>query len=227
MIEQTMDERGVYIFDVCGTLFYDDTTVGLLRWHFQRTGRAWPLRLLTLLFNGLSPGNFVIKVIERLTGCHFAKHLAIGLLRNETVCSLQTSAEQYVDHLLRERTVAPVFELFQRQAAAGSTTILASASVEPVIAELGRRFGSQHVCSRLEHRRGRYTGRLQTDLTGRKVAALSELPWEIRSQETHCFTDNLTDVELLQLCRHRYVVLHGPNHRRRWSLDNVTFVSAS
>lgn len=221
----TIDEDGLYIFDVCGTLFYDDTTVGLLRWHFQRTHRRWPLILLNVLFSAPAPGNFIVKVVERLTGLQVAKHLAIALLRNETVCSLRASAREYVDHLLRERTVAPVFDFFAR-AVHGATTILASASIDPVIGELSGRFGSRHVCSTLEQRQGRYTGRLQSDVTGQKVAALMQLPCDIRNQATHCFTDNVTDVELLQLCRHRYVVLHGPHHRRRWTLPDVTFVTA-
>lgn len=225
MTQKTIDEDGLYIFDVCGTLFYDDTTVGLLRWHFHRTHRRWALTLLNILFGARSPGNLIVKVVERLTGFQVAKHLAIALLRNETVCSLRTSAKQYVDHLLRERTVAPVFDFFHK-AVHGATTILASASIDPVIAELSGRFGSRHVCSTLEQRQGRYTGRLQTDVTGRKVAALVQLPCDLRNQVTHCFTDNVSDVELLQLCRYRYVVLHGRHHRRRWTLPDVTFVTA-
>lgn len=61
----------LFITDVCGTLVYDDTTLGLLKQHFsQQPERRWRLPMLRALTAHRSPFRLGIAVIERLTGKH-------------------------------------------------------------------------------------------------------------------------------------------------------------
>ena len=79
----------VYIVDVCGTLVRDDTTVGLLRYHFDRVDkRRWRIPMLQLLTAKLSPFRIGVAVIEKLSGRHVLKHLLVRMLRGNAANGL-------------------------------------------------------------------------------------------------------------------------------------------
>lgn len=214
------------IFDVCGTLFRDDTTLGFLFYLSRKTSRLrW--YLLNLLFHQRSPGLYALMILERLTGQHFGKHLAIHQLSGLPVEMVEREAEAYVDYLLARRVQKEIFPLFTRSLETGQT-ILASASLEPVVRALARRFQVDYVASSLQVSDGFYTGRLLNDMTGKKLAELQlRLGSEWTNRERHCFTDNFSDLELCQNCAHRTVVLLKPKHRRRWGSLTANYIEVA
>lgn len=205
----------VWILDVCGTLFRQDTTLGLLRHHFERRrlrGRALALASVT---ERKSPVLIAFKVLEKLSGRHLVKHAAIRLLAGQPLAELQQSAETYADELLDANSLAPVWQVLDERPA-NTQLILASSSLEPVVSALARRLGAEYVSSELEVRDGVLTGRLSKDLTGQKLAALRERFGSRVDSPARCITDNLTDRPLLERCAERFVVLHKDAHRGRW-----------
>ena len=220
--------REVHIFDVCGTLFREDTTVGLLRWHLRRRGQTIKSLTLEALFSRRSPLNLLMRILERVSGRHLAKHLAIGLLAGEPLSELEASAQEYAGHLLQSKTVASVFERLLVAQRAKSQVILASASLEPLIRAVSQRLRVQGIGSQLGVSSGCLTGKLERDLTGRKVDALAEaFGADLFSGQAFGYSDNLSDLELLLKCDHRLVVLHGPRERSRWHLPEAHFVELS
>ncbi len=216
---------GVYVVDVCGTLVRDDTTLGLLRHHFLRTGgrfgRVWFFDAMT---HDRSPVRFGFAIAEKLSGRHFLKHFAVRLLAGDTVDSLRESAAEYAAWLLAERQVAPVWRRLEEPLATGRV-VLASASLEPVVAALAKTMGVDYVASSLEELDGRLTGRYALDLTGRKEDALvGKCGEEVRAGVECVLTDNLTDRDLVEKARRACVVLHVPSHRARWDGVNAEFV---
>lgn len=212
------------IVDVCGTLVLDDTTVGLLKWHFARS-RRWRLWLLLFFTSRWSPARMLFVLAEKLSGKHLLKHRLVGLLRGDSVSDLQQSANQYADWLLGHRKVAGVWSLLDQTSHDGPL-LLASASIEPVVSALARRVGADHVASTLATENGRHLGLYDCDLTGRKIEALdSHLTPEWRAQAYMAISDNLTDRDLLNGAERAYAVVHDQRQRRRWGNMRLEYIT--
>ncbi|MBB3188796.1 haloacid dehalogenase-like hydrolase [Halomonas cerina] len=210
-------EPELYVVDVCGTLVFDDTTLGLVRHHFARDGtrplRAW-------LVNAVATPRRLpwwgVAVAEKLTGQQLLKHFAVRLLAGERSEALEQSAQEYAKRLLAERRIIPVWEMLEAPFATGRV-VLASASLEPVVAALASLTGARYVASRLEQRDGRLTGSYATDLTGRKPQALVEKYGEtLLENPVSVMTDNASDRALVERASVAYIVLHRAAHRKRW-----------
>lgn len=215
----------VYVVDVCGTLVHDDTTLGLLRHHFARDGNR---RVRYMLFWAMtarrSPLWLAFAVLEKLTGQHLLKHAAVRLLAGDRVNSLDQSAAEYAARLLMQRRVASVWPLLDVPLQA-RRVVLASASLEPVVAALASTMGVRHVASGLGQQAGILTGRYVSDLTGRKEQALIEkYGHDVLAGQVCAISDNFSDRSLLEKAAQAYVVLHSESHRQRWQGLNATFL---
>lgn len=216
----------VYFFDVCGTLFWDDTTLGLIFWHLNRRKYRARELLLKSLSSDRSPLRLLLTILEKLTGQHILKHLAFLMLRGETSLEVQISASEYASHLLKFRAIHETFEILYASLEQDDTVILASASVDPVITALGEKLGLATVSSELACHRGRLTGRLSRDLSGRKIEAISDKFGEtIFEGDTQAISDNLSDQALLARCKACTVILHKQAHKHRWRVKNATFLT--
>ena len=162
----------LYVVDVCGTLVRDDTTLGLLRHHFARDGHR---QIRYMLFRAVtarcSPLRLAFAVLEKLTGRHLLKHAAVRLLAGDQVVALNHSASEYAALLLAHRRITSVWPLLCAPMQAGRV-VLASASLEPVVAALASTMGVRHVANALGQEAGILTGHYESDLTGGKEQAL-------------------------------------------------------
>ena len=215
----------VYVVDVCGTLVRDDTTIGLLRHHFARDGNR---RIRYMLFCAMTARRSLLRlafaVLEKLTGQHLLKHAAVRLLAGDPVSSLDQSAAEYAARLLAYRRVASVWPLLNAPVQA-RRVVLASASLEPVVAALASTMGVRHVASGLGQQAGILTGRYVSDLTGRKEQALIEkYGHDVLAGQVCAISDNFSDRPLLEKAACAYVVLHRKSHRQRWQGLDATFL---
>lgn len=218
----------VYVVDVCGTLFRDDTTLGLLRHHFGKDkGRAWRRWLFNLASTRRSPFWFAFAVAEKLSGRHLLKHFLLRLLAGDRVAALEDSAREYAGILLSEKRIPAVWELLE-SAFDMKRVVLASASLEPVISALADSTGVRYVASTLEQYDGVLTGRYKTDLTGQKSQALlCKYGKEILGGQVCVFTDNFTDRALVESAAYSYIILHKSTHRERWKGVDATFLEVN
>lgn len=218
----------LFITDVCGTLVYDDTTLGLLRVHFsQQPERQWRLPMLRALTAHRSPFRLGVAVIERLTGKHVLKHLLVRMMKGDTVSSLESSAEIYAQWLLDHRKVPAVWNVIT-PAINDKHIILASASLQPIVSALAKQLGVRFVASELESSDGVLTGRYKNDLTGLKIKALSDvIGHDLSSSFYDAISDNITDQELLRGANRAYVVLHKASHKERWVGLTATYIRLS
>ncbi len=218
-------QQPLAIFDVCGTLFREDTTLGFLFFFTKKHSRPRWL-LLNGLFHRRSPLLWTLMVVERLSGRHVAKHLAVLQLANFSQSLVEQEAEAYVDFLLDRRIQPAVFPLFKKSLESGQT-VLASASLEPVIRALANRFQVDYLASSLGVRNGLYTGRLLRDMTGQKLVELRKrYSTDWANRDRHCYTDNFSDAELCRDCGRRTVILLKPGHRSRWGSLEATYLEA-
>lgn len=210
-------EVKTYVVDVCGTLVNEDTTFGLLTFHFdQFKGRPFRPYIFRFLTAQSSPVRWAFVVIEKLTGRHWLKYLVVRLLAGDYASALDESGRAYVKNLLMHCRVAPVWALLSK-VSQPDNIILASASLEPVVRALAHAIGAGYVSSTLEVRNGMFTGRYVEDLTGKKESAiLLKYGAEVLSNQYTAISDNLSDRALLAKASHAYVILHHESHRVRW-----------
>lgn len=222
------ENDSIYIVDVCGTLVHDDTTLGLLRHHFDRSSRRpWRSWLFKVVSTRCSPLWLAFAVAEKLSGCHLLKHFSVRLLAGDRVETLDESAKVYAEFLLAQRRVQAVWPLLEQPFSA-KRVILASASLEPVVSVLAALTGARYVASALEQHEGVLTGKYKADLTGQKREALvKKFGNEVLSGQVYVLTDNLTDRSLVEDAACSYVVLHDPAHRERWAGVNATFLGVN
>lgn len=215
----------VYVVDVCGTLVQDDTTLGLLRHHFGRTtARPWRGKLLRALTAQRSPLRLGFALIEKISGRHVLKHVLVRMLKGDRLDALNGSAVEYASHLLDKRRVPGVWQRLGEPFSSGRV-VLASASLEPVVAALAAATGARYVASTLEVRRGVLTGAYAQDLTGCKESALlGKFGAGVLAGQMCAISDNLSDRPLLEKASQACVVLHKPAHRSRWAGMNATFL---
>ena len=218
----------LFIADVCGTLVYDDTTLGLLRVHFsQQPERQWRLPMLRALTAHRSPFRLGIAVIECITDKHVLKHLLVRMLKDDTVSSLELNAGVYAQWLLDNRKVPDVWNVIT-PAIKDKHIILASASLQPIVSAMAKQLDVRFVASELESNEGVLTGRYKSDLTGLKLQALSDLIGHDPSSSFYdAISDNITDRELLIGARRAYVVLHKASHKERWAGLTATYIRLS
>ncbi|MCE9664015.1 haloacid dehalogenase-like hydrolase [Halomonas sp. M5N1S17] len=215
----------LYVVDVCGTLVFDDTTLGLLRHHFARDA-ARPLR--AKLFNAVSSRRRLLwwgfAVAEKLTGQHLLKRFVVRLLAGERCEALDESAREYASKLLAERRIGSVWHVLEEPFATGRV-VLASASLDPVVAALASLTGARYVASTLEQRDGILSGRYETDLTGQKPQALAaKYGKSLLGGPLGVMTDNASDRALVEMASVAYIVIHHASHRERWQGLGVHFI---
>lgn len=215
-----------WVSDVCDTLVAENTTRGLLRWHFGRTCK-WRAVLLTLLTARYAPPRIASIVLEKLHKKSVVQYLMISLLRGVEYTSLEASAKEYARWLLSHKAVTPVIQQLEK-AISERRLILASASLEPVVKALAEQLGARYVASTLEIRNGLITGRYREDITGQKLEVLDRrlgIKW--RDGGYFAMSDNLTDRRLLARAARAFVILHNPCHRRLWKELSVEFIEVS
>lgn len=204
----------VYLFDVCGTLFRDDTTLGFTSFVARKSllRRAW----LWAVSSRTSPLRWTLALGERATGRPWIRDLAILALGGYSRAKIDHLAKDYIGFLLAKRVETKPFALFQR-ALAESQVILASASLEPVVRALGENFSIPYVASELDWTFDRCDGRLKKDLSGQKDKAILRKfgPASI-GEGCHCVSDNFSDRSLLEKCEKRTIVLRRASHRDFW-----------
>ena len=216
----------IYIVDVCGTLVGEDTTLGLLHYHFANAStRKWRYCALLALTHKRSPIRLCFAALEKLTRRHWLKHAAVLLLTGERVALLDASASQYAQHLLAQRRLAVVSALLEGVKA--PQLLLASASLQPIVAALANALGCAYVASELASQAGVLTGRFATDLTAQKPQALmAKYPHHLQNRRLCVISDNLSDRALLNMATQRVVVLTDEKQRRRWAGLNATYLLA-
>jgi phosphoserine phosphatase len=172
-----------------------------------------------------SPLRLSFVVLEKITRKHLLKYFAIRLLAGDTAQALNQSAVEYAALLLAEKRIPTVWKILENPLKYKKRIVLASASLEPIVAALAKYMGVHYIASKLEQKNGIYTGRYADDITGDKEVILRKKYNKLfPSDQLYVISDNFTDLSLLKKAKHAYVVLHKESHRQRWGSINATFL---
>jgi len=215
--------KQIAIFDVCDTLFRTNTTLGFLRFFADRMGDAAASAVIRRWTSRRSPAFLAGALAYRLFDQDIARTRVIRTLHGYTREQLQAAGDDYVRVELASQLVGPVHERLCEHRRRGERVILASSSLDVVISAVARELKTEWVASELGYADGRCTGKLVTDLTGRKPAALAPLLQDAAS--LHVYTDNRSDRALLQMADCCTIILPAGSNGRRWAGEDCDYLA--
>jgi HAD superfamily phosphoserine phosphatase-like hydrolase len=220
------DPPELVLFDVCDTLYAENTTAGFLR-HFHECGgnRAYGVRQW-MAASRLSPFFYVGAAAHRWLHYDLARTWLIRSLKGMKRDVLQEAGRTYVRDVLPLRLNPVVHERLEEHRRNGDRILLVSSSLDIVIAPVAELLGVEWRSSELEFRDGRCTGRLGLDLTGRKQKVAEDL---VRQGEARgrlrVYTDNLSDLTLLKRADAPVVIIPaGRGKRAGWGGVDAEFI---
>ena len=217
----------IFVFDVCDTLFYSNTTFDYLGYVLAQKGWRGRQQLLRLLTRRWSPAYLGLAVWQKLTGADASKAAALRLLTGLPKAELYDLGQRFLTEFLGERRIAPTHALLAGLAGTRPRVVLLSASLDPIVAAIAEALGVEFVSSELEYdAQERCTGRLRRELGGQKHHALAELTGPDSALRLAVATDNFTDRELVARAASRYVVVHRPEAKRFWQDLAPYFIEA-
>ncbi|WP_400192012.1 haloacid dehalogenase-like hydrolase [Hymenobacter sp. B81] len=219
----------VFVFDVCDTLFYSNTTFDFLAFVLAQKKLGGRQLLLKSLTTRWSPGFVGLALWQKVLGGDPAKTAALRLLAGIPRAELYELGRRFVQEFLRTRKIVRTHAMLQELTQARTRVVLLSASLDPIIAAIAAELGGvEFVSSQLEYdAQQRCTGRLLRELGGDKPRALAEvLGPDAESPRLAVATDNFTDHGLVSQAACRYVVVHRPAAKQFWQSLNPEFIEA-
>ena len=213
----------VAVFDVCDTLFSTNTTMGFLRFYARWSQDRRILAALTRWTSRSSPAFYLGAFAYRSLRWDVARTRLIATLRGHSRAELRDAAEEYAATELSQQIVGPIHARLRAHQECGDRVILASSSLDIVIEPVARGLGLEWTASELEFAEDDCTGRLVSDLTGRKPAAISAIVPS--GAALHVYTDNRSDRALLRMAERCTIILPKGRKAYRWAGEKCEYVA--
>lgn len=209
-----MCKQKTVVFDVCDTLFYSNTSFEFLEYVFKNNKvKSLYLTLYTAKWSIIFIfGVLLSKVIKR----DIIRSWSLSLLEGYPKKVLFNYAEDFVTSQLCSKKVKATNKKLQELKQNHKVLIL-SASIDPVIDTISAQYGVKCFSSVLEYSGGICTGKLNIDLTGRKLNMLNEQDLS----ELLVFSDNYSDLELMLKAKEAYAVVHNKKQEQFWSINGI------
>jgi phosphoserine phosphatase len=214
-----MAARRLVLFDVCNTLYDVNTTFGFVR-HVVGQGLRLPHRS--------SPLYWPQAVLYRLGIADLPRRRTLAALAGCERAALEAVARAYVTGPLAARAIPATQARLAEHRAAGDRVVLISNSLDVVAAAIAEQLGTEWRASRLGFAEGRCTGRLEADLTGRKLDVARALASEMDpAPERLVYTDNLSDRPLVDWADKAVVILPPRARRAAWAGVRAEFLETA
>lgn len=211
------------VFDLCDTLYAENTTLGFVRFLLGRQGRGAARLALAAMQDRRLPLFYGLAVLHRGLGLDLWRPAAVRLLAGLTRAELEAAARAYAAQALPARANAETHARLMRHRAAGDRVAIVSNSLDLVVEAVAARLGVEWRASRLGFEAGRCTGRIAEDLTGRKAAVVAALAGEA-APVIHAYTDNLSDRDLVAAADRPTIVIPRGRTRARWGRIDAEFL---
>ena len=193
------------VFDLCDTLYNENTTVGFVR-HFHKLHDNRRIeRVLRRWSSKSSPLFYLGALAHRLFGTDLARQRIIASLAGESRVSLTETAAHYAQNVLPTRANQPLHDRLQVHRAAGDHVVLLSSSLDIVVSAVAAKLDIEYCASKLAFDGEICSGRLECDLTGRKAVAVRNLI--DAAPETLVYTDNRSDKDLIAAADRATIVI--------------------
>lgn len=187
----------IVMFDVCGTLFYSNTTFDFIKYYHKKQSNFFRFIYVSLLTGLLG------KILHRYFKVSI-RQLIISTLNKEIVANVEAVAESFVASYLKYKVIPSVFNKFV-SLKENSDVYLISASIDPVVKKIADFYNVKYICSTLARNGDNYIGKIEKDLKGNKCGYMSK--------EVIFYSDNLDDLSCSFLVDKYYFIRHKMSDR--------------
>lgn len=209
-----------FFCDVCDTLYRSNTTFDFVRYVVKQKGLFSRL-LIWLISSKASPLLYALILWNKLTGKDWPRQMALQFLRGMSHDDLDREATRFYYEFLVAKANSQVFQHIQKP---GTTTILLSSSINPVIKAIAKANNLAYYSSEIAMKDGKATGSFELDMTGQKHLVAKRLVVERALTDVGVITDNRSDWELVQLASERWIVITNERQKEFWKSLHPNFI---
>lgn len=214
----------LYVFDICNTLFYTNTTLGYIEYVLKKKGHKVLYLLIKLSVKRYLPFFYIFYIINFLTNRDYHRTFILLVLKGQSKKELYSLARQYHSEVLTHLEVPATVNMLKNWKKNGAKIILLSSSIDPVVHEIADHFNVQFESSKLQFKNDITTGRLEIDLTGRKHLVLERFKKTKTYLEYGVITDNVTDKKLLEMADKKFIIIESKSDRSKWGDFNANYL---
>ncbi|MDE9621218.1 HAD family hydrolase [Citrobacter portucalensis] len=198
------------VFDICGTLYYDNTTYSFLRWLSKKNiikynknimNAPYILRALNVIYSSFT-GKDVYRILQ------------VKQLSDFSLEDINKWASEFVDEL-EENRIYSTNVLMGEYKKQGYEIVIASATIEPVARAIAHKLGVEYYSSKIGFLNNKCTGEIKKDLLLLKKDTL--LPLLKTAETTIVVTDNYTDIELVLVSDHSHIIVRNDRDIEKWN----------
>lgn len=204
-------KKQLYIFDLCGTLYKSNTTFDFLDFYFLDKSRSY--RFTRKLFKTI-PWRLFNRFCMMLFDLDLTRKICIRQLRKYTKEQLSQMADHFVKTFLNGKKLHVTQDLLHQAQANHQEVMIMSASLDFIVAAAAKELHvTRFYSSELEYDGDICTGKLQTDLLGKKSILCNSS--QILLKDAVVITDNLSDHDIVSLAGEAHIVC-AAKHVRFW-----------
>lgn len=198
------------IFDICNTLYRSNTTYDFLLFYFKRNNRK---KYTKFKRNFSIPAKVLWKALGVFGRNKTVRSYLINFIKDEPVEQVAREADCFVSEVLEHRKIKYTHDALKKLKKTDCTIFLMSASIEPVVQAIAENLEIKtFMASTLVKSNGTYLGKLRNDLEGKKDKVLTSLIDLKRFEKIEVFSDNIEDLQLLQLADNAHVMTTENNY---------------
>lgn len=204
-------------FDVCDTLYDENTTFGFLEYYFPQGCKALFLKIRKL---------YIVKALNylsvRLFGYDFVRQIGISMLKNESQKDLDLQAKYYVSDRLENKKNKEIHILLSRFKEEGKEIVLLSGSLDFIIKAIASKLHiDSYYATTLQYINNVSTGKIGIDLLREKDHILKS---NFNGRSYIVVTDNLSDMNIVKDAQQSYILSKEKNIPTWNTLKNIEII---
>ncbi|HRS67971.1 MAG TPA: HAD family hydrolase [Paludibacteraceae bacterium] len=199
--------KNAVLIDICGTLFYSNTTFDFLDFYInQKSYRRFRKLMQTSIWR------YSNSLIYRLFNLDLSRTIALSYLKGFSHTELVNMANSFYENYLSSRRICETWELLEQKRPTNEL-ILVSGTIDPIAETVAKKIGvQQYISSTLNYNNDICQGKLKYDALRNKAKCLANL--NIQKPYTLVITDNPGDVSLIEHSQEAVIILY--NNQQRW-----------
>lgn len=206
-----MSKKKIVVFDICGTLYYSNTTFEFIQFYYDKKMKAGKRLRFKILFSRRSPLFWILLICGQILGTDLLKKLVVLSLKNQPRITVDAAAISFFHEKLHQKRICETFLLFDKFEK--DQILLLSATIEPVAKAIAAFLGVAYRATELEETAGLYTGKIRKELSGKKLSALEgddvlRVAWVV--------SDNYSDLPLFVKSIKSIAVCYSKNDINYW-----------
>lgn len=205
--------RNAALIDICGTLFYSNTTFDFLDYYIKnpkyiRLRKRMDNKLLLIINN----------IIYRLFHYDYFRLRAITYLKGMRKEVIEQMADEFYQSYLLERKNTKVWQIISDLQKKNTPIVLISGTISPIAEKIAEYINCTEISSPLEYNEDICTGKIKKDNLRNKIKALNKR--NIFPPYSIVITDNIADHKLFYYSEQGIAICY--NNKKRWifSLKN-------